>query len=82
MAEDGREYSLAVDGRTTVARRRGRAAGEDYRRPLARRDPKASVVSVGYRAVKLPGRVAFALAVKKSLIALTTPGASGKLASE
>ena len=45
-------------------------------------DPKRESASVGYRGVKLPERAAFALAVRKSLIALTTLGASGKLASE
>jgi ABC-type multidrug transport system ATPase subunit len=38
-AGGGRECSLAVDGRTIVALRRGRVAGAGHRRPLACRDP-------------------------------------------
>jgi hypothetical protein len=52
MTPWGREYPLAVDGRTIVARRPGRAAGAGYRRPLARRDPKLPDATVRFRARK------------------------------
>lgn len=50
----GRDYSLAVDGRTIIPRQWDRARGRaGYRRPSARRDPKDSGVSDRYRPTKL-----------------------------
>ena len=51
----GRKYSLMIDGRAIVARRRGRAAGGSYRHPLARRDPLLTITGVGYRAIEIGG---------------------------